>query len=237
MQLHYKADFLDLLAKLAIINNEMVIRYEDGYAIVRHGTRVRNPLVYVRAWGDFFSIPDGECIAFHDYTQFYNKFRAMEYPELSLEKGRIVMTSDGRTATHNLANPALIPDVFMGQKNANLPSVEASTIFEDQFIRKMCNLAGANLFDANRVLFHFGENDSYYQLHSTLHTNTYKEPLNIGKFYSSDEQFSMDFDMALFAMLPIGYSYNVAICKGGAMELDMFGTNGISCTLYLSRIA
>lgn len=230
MKVDYNFELLNTIFELSNITEKILIQKTADGIEIKAGDDGRTLMYHLKAPSEMLSI-ESDCAIF-DYTRFFNKVSMFEKPELDLDDSIFTIRSEGKVATHNIANGSIVKAAF---NSVNIPTIDASLSISVETIKNINKLSGINYFDSNRIQFDFGKEKSTLTLKSTSHSNTYQSDLE-GVNFTASEDFHVLINAKAFQMLPTSSDYELKVCKDGIVEFVMNRTDGISISLYTTKV-
>jgi len=226
----YKIELFDLLKDLTSINTQVVFEKDDeGNILVRRSDSESTIAYQLKAPKEYFDF-ESEQIAFYNYPEFYQYFKALGEPDLSINQKNITLKEGSSKTSYLLSNPESIPS---GPKSINFKDPDIRLQLTSEDLDELLKMIG--LINGKKAqIIGDGKNITFKIFH-TLHDNTFEKTFaaeNLSNF--TDE---IDFVMfsTTFSNLPSKRNYVIEIKSQGFIKISLVDEN-IKLDIYTGRV-
>lgn len=229
-QINYSPIALQVISELTPISNKVLWqRTDDKQSIeVKNANEVKSICYYFKAPNDCFDFAGEKC-AFHQYSDFYNLFSALENPTISQNDYQVEIASGKAKINYRLSNPEVVKAPF---NVISFADPDASFNLTAEILKKLRILSGANNIDAERIRFTFEDGKVTVMLFSTKYENTYTDEIDAE---TDGEHFVITMDIKDFSKIPMA-DYKVEVMSAGLMKFSMIREDNIVVEIYLADL-
>lgn len=226
----YNAELFDLLKDLTSINTNVVFEKDDnGNIVVRRADSESTIAYQLKAPNDYFDFGE-EQIAFYNYPEFYQYFKAFTQPEMSIDEKKVRLVEGNSKTEYLLSNPETIP---AGPKSIN---------FKDPDVR--INLSAAELDDLLKMIglinskkaqiFGNGEGITI-KVFNSLHDNTFEKTFPVENLSKIKEDIDFVMFSDTFKNLPPKRDYVIEIKAQGFIKISLVDEK-VNLDIFTGRV-
>jgi hypothetical protein len=225
----YKSELFDVLKDLTAINNQVIFEKQDDKVMIRRSDAESTIAYQLLAPKEYFAF-DEEKLAFYNYMEFYQYFRAINTPEIFIDGAKIFIKSGSAKVDYILSNPESIQ---AGPKSINFKSPDIkfclSSADHDELM-KMINL----IKPKKAQITSNGENVKV-KLFNNLHDNTFEKTFDIENVSKNKDEIDFVIFSETFENIPLKRDYTIEIKKEGFIKISLVDEN-LSLDIYTGKI-
>lgn len=226
----YNSDLFDILKDLTAINTSIIFeKTEDNKILVKRADSESTIAYQLTAPLEYFNF-DKDQIAFYNYPEFYQYFKALTQPEMSITENNITLIEGNSKTNYLLSNPESIP---AGPKSINFKDPDIRFNLSSTELDELLKMIGLINSKKTQVI---GNSESItFKVFNTVHDNTFEKTFkieNLSKF--TDE---VDFTMfsETFMNLPSKRDYIIEIKSSGFIKISLVDDN-INLSIYTGKV-
>lgn len=231
-EVSYKPEFVDMLAALVGIQNQVIIAPEEN--AIQVGMQDENAsLAYIlRAPREYFNI--SEELGVYDFKEFYSYYKTSKNIKIATDNTSILMRGDGLKIAYRKSNCNMIRDNSLDE--VDFPSTDISfaiSVGARSEIVKLVELVGADIInlsvkpDDNVVVLGINNNDKSNSIERTFAIEEKKEGL---------KPFSLDVYADAIKKLPSGKDYRIVVGNKQFVKISMIPTDDMELNVYTAQV-
>lgn len=229
-KVQYNSELFDLVKDLTSINTQVVFeKDEEGNVVVRRSDSESTIAYELRAPRDYFDFSE-EQIAFYNYPEFFQYFRALGEPEISINQKSMTLKERGSKTSYLLSNPESIEK---GPKTINFSNpdvrIELSSDDLDEILKMIA------LINAKKVQVFGNGKKLTVKVYQNLHDNTFEKTFKVENVGGLDEEIDFVMFAETFKNLPVKRNYIIEIKKQGFIRIALVDEN-IGLDIYTGKI-
>jgi hypothetical protein len=230
-KVEYNSEIFDLVKNLTLINSSIIFeKDEEGNVVVRRSDREQTVAYQLVAPNSYFDF-DNEFIAFYEFIEFYNYFKAFTTkPEIYVDDLKLVMKNEGSKTDYLLSNPEVIDK---GPKSINFTNPDIKFKINSSDLDEFIRMNG--LIKPRKAKI-FGNSEKItIKLFNNLHDNTFEKTFNVESFGDIDEEIDFVIFSDTLTYLPIKNDYSIEIKKQGFVKISLLDKN-IKLDIYTGKV-
>ena len=226
----YKKRALDLVNNLSLMNPKLKItKTDDEEHIYINGVNEDTSVSYQ------FKVPvgsfdfEGDEIAFHDFSHFYEFYSVLENAEITMDDEKFEMKSGKSKITFFLSDPEIVEETFDDVDFEDPDYKFNISSSQLKHIQKMVNLTGAE-----KLVLSVADETVTLKLAKEDKDNFYETDFETSE--SNGEEFSLSFKKTLWDHAPDG-DYTVSVKEdSGVIQFSLQNETDVSLDLYSGEI-
>jgi len=229
-KVQYNSELFDLLKDLSAINTQVVFQKDDdGNVFVSRADSESTIAYQLKAPKEYFDFGENE-IAFYNYPEFYQYFKALGEPEISIKQKSIILKEGSSKSSYLLSSPDAIP---AGPRSIKFkdPDVRIKITSDelDEFLKMLglINSKKAQVFGNGHKLT--------IKIFNNLHDNTFEKTFKAENLSDFDKEIDFVMFSDTFKNLPIKRDYIIEIIATGFVKISLVDEN-ISLNIYTGRV-
>jgi hypothetical protein len=228
-KIEYRKEIFDIVNDLSQINNSVIFEKEDDKVVIKAVDAEMTIAYVLEAPKSFFDFEDDQ-IAFYNYNEFYQFFRAVEAAEMKKTENMITLCGHNSKISYLLSNPesfgpsAKRPGYADSDFKFNLTAYDLSEIIKMN-----------SLIKAKRARI-YGDNKSInIRLYNDLHDNSFEKTYTIENLSGFDKDVDFVIFSEHFEKLPPKKDYAVEIKCSGFVKFSL-ANNDINLNIYTGYV-
>ena len=229
-KVQYNSELFDLVKDLTAINTQVVFeKDEEGNIVVRRADSESTIAYELKAGREYFDF-DGEHVAFYNYPEFFQYFKALGEPELSISQKSLTLKEGGSKTSYLLSNPEAIEK---GPKaiNFNNPDIRIQLSSDD--LDELLKMIG--LINSKKAQVFGNGKKLTIKVYNNLHDNTFEKTFKVENLADLDEEIDFVMFADTFKNLPVKRDYVIEIKKQGFIRIGLVDEK-ISLDIYTGKI-
>lgn len=229
-KLQYNAELFDLLKDLTSINTNVVFEKDDKGSIVVRRADSESTIAYqLKAPKDYFEF-DEEQIAFYNYPEFYQYFKAFSQPEMSISEKKITLIDGNSKTEYLLSNPETIPS---GPKSINFKDPDVRINLSASELDELLKMIG--LINSKKAQIFGNGSNITIKVFNNLHDNTFEKTFKVENLSNLTEDIDFVMFSDTFKNLPPKRDYVVEIKSQGFIKISLVDEK-ISLDIFTGRV-
>lgn len=197
--------------------------------MVRHADSESTIAYELRAGREYFDF-DGDQVAFYNYPEFFQYFKALGEPELSINQKSMTLKEGGSKTSYLLSNPEAIEK---GPKTINFNNPDVRIKLSSDDLDEMLRMIG--LINAKKVQVYGNGKKLTVKIYQSLHDNTFEKVFKVENLADLDEEIDFVMFADTFKNLPVKRDYVIEIKKQGFIRIALVDEN-IGLDIYTGKI-
>jgi len=229
-KVHYNAELFDLLKDLTSINTNVVFEKEDnGNIVVRRADSESTIAYQLKAPKDYFDF-DEDQIAFYNYPEFYQYFKAFGQPEMSIDEKKVRLVEENSKTEYLLSNPESIPS---GPKSINFNNPDVRINLSAAELDDLLKMIG--LINSKKAqIFGNGEGITI-KVFNNLHDNTFEKTFKVENLSNLTEDIDFVMFSDTFRNLPPKRDYVIEIKAQGFIKISLVDEK-VNLDIFTGRV-
>jgi len=229
-KVQYNSELFDLLKDLTSINTQVVFeKDEEGKISVKRADSESTIAYQLKAPANYFEF-EADQLAFYNYPEFYQYFKALGEPELSINQKSITLKEGSSKTNYLLSNPESIPD---GPKSINFKDPDVRIELSAEDLDELLKMIG--LINSKKAEVTGNGEELTIKVFNNLHSNTFEK-----KFKAENlSEFNGEIDFVMFSTtfsnLPSKRNYVIEIKSQGFIKISLVDEN-IKLDIYTGRV-
>jgi hypothetical protein len=228
-KIEYRKEIFDIVNDLSQINNSVIFEKEDDKVVIKAIDAEKTIAYVLEAPKSFFDFEDDQ-IAFYNYNEFYQFFRAVEAAEMKKTESMITLCGHNSKISYLLSNPESIGPSAKRPGYANSDLKFNLTAYDLSEIIKM-----NSLIKAKRARIYGDSKSINIRLYNDLHDNSFEKTYDIENLSGFDKEFDFAIFSEHFEKLPSKKDYVVEIKCAGFVKFSL-ANNDINLNIYTGYV-
>lgn len=228
-KIEYRKELFDIVNDLSQINNSVIFEKEDDKVVIKTVDAEKTIAYVLEAPKSFFDFEE-EQIAFYNYNEFYQFFRAVEAAEMKKTDKTITLCGHNSKISYLLSNPESIdssskrPSYANSDLKFNLPAYDLSEIIKMN-----------SLIKAKRAKIYGDGKSINIRLYNDLHDNFFEKSYVVENLSGDEKEFNFAIFSEHFEKLPPKKDYVVEIKRTGFVKFAL-ANNDINLNIYTGYV-
>jgi len=229
-KVQYNSELFDLLKDLTTINTQIVFeKDEDGNILVKRADTESTIAYQLKAPKDYFEFED-EQIAFYNYPEFYQYFKALGEPELSIKQKSVTLKEGSSKTIYLLSNPESIPS---GPKSINFKDPDVRIQLSAEDLDELLKMIG--LINSKKAQVTGNGNKLIIKVFHTLHSNTFEKTFDAENLSNFTDEIDFVMFSETFKNLPAKRNYIIEIKSQGFIKISLVDEK-LSLDIYTGKV-
>jgi len=229
-KVQYNAKLFDLLKDLTSINTNVVFEKDDkGNIVVRRADSESTIAYQLKAPKDYFDF-DEEQIAFYNYPEFYQYFKAFTQPEMSIDEKKVRLVEGNSKTEYLLSNPETIP---AGPKSINFKDPDVGINLSAAELDDLLKMIG--LINSKKAQVFGNGNSITIKVFNNLHDNTFEKTFKVENLSKIKEDIDFVMFSDTFKNLPPKRDYVIEIKAQGFIKISLVDEK-VSLDIFTGRV-
>lgn len=229
-KVQYNSELFDLLKDLTSINTQVIFEKDsDGNVLVRRAdseSTIAYQLVAPKHYFDF----QYDQIAFYNYPEFYNYFKALGEPEIDIDQKSVILKSGSSKGSYLLSNPE---SIAAGPKSINFKDPDIRLRISSEELDELLKMIG--LINSKKTQV-FGDGKKItFKVFNNLHDNTFEKSFDIENLTNFDDEIDFIMFSDTFKNLPAKRDYVIEVKSQGFVRISLVDDN-VSLDIYTGRV-
>jgi hypothetical protein len=229
-KIKYSVELFDILKDLSSINQNVVFQKNDeGQIIIRRADSESTIAYELRAPSDFFDFGN-DTVAFYNYPEFYQYFKALGEPEMAISENKITLIVGNSKTGYLLSNPETISE---GPKSINFKDPDVKINLSSAELDELLKMIGLINSKKTQVIGN-GESITFKVFHN-LHDNTFEKTFKVENLSDFKEEIDFVMFSETFKNLPPKRDYTIEIKSQGFIKISLVDEK-IGLDIYTGRV-
>lgn len=229
-KVRYNSELFDLIKDLTAITTQVVfVKDEDGKVFVKRADSESTIAYTLKAPSEFFDFTEDE-IAFYNYPEFYQYFKALGEPELSISQKVVTLKVGSSKSSYLLSNPESIEP---GPRSINFPGGDVKIRLTSENLDELLKMIG--LINAKKAHVYGNGKKITIKVFNDLHSNTFEKSFKVENLTEFDGEIDFVMFASTFINLPARRDYNIEIVSDGFIGIQLEDEN-IELNIYTGRV-
>jgi hypothetical protein len=228
-KVNYKTELFDLLKDLTSINTQIILDKENNKIVVKRADSESTIAYELKTSKDYFDFEE-EQIAFYNYPEFYQFFKAFIEPELSIDQKNLVLKEGSSKTNYILSNPEAIPP---GPKSINFKDPDIRINLSSEELDELLKMI--NLINSKKVQIYGDGKKITFKIFNNLHDNTFEKAFEVENISNFESEIDFVMFSDTFKNLPIKRNYVIEIKSQGFVKISLVNEE-ISLHIYTGRV-
>jgi len=228
----YNSELFDILKDLTAINTQIIIeKGPEGEVVVSRADTESTIAYRLTAPSNYFDFDTSEKIAFYNYPEFYQYFKALGEPDISINQKDIRLDAGSSKSNYLLSNPESIQP---GPKAINFISGDVKMNLSSDDLDELLKMIG--LINSKKAQITGNGKNITIKIFNNLHDNTFEKTFEVENI-NGDDGVEIDFVMFsdTFKNLPPKKDYVIEIKAQGFIKISLVDEN-IGLDIYTGRV-
>jgi len=229
-KVQYKSELFDLLKDLTSINTQVIFeKDDDGNVLVRRADSESTIAYQLVAPKDYFDFQYDQ-VAFYNYPEFYNYFKALGEPEIDIEQKNVIMKEGSSKSSYLLSNPE---SIAAGPKSINFKDPDIRIKISSEELDELLKMIG--LINSKKTQVIGDGSKIIFKVFHNLHDNTFEKSFEVENLTNFDDEIDFIMFSDTFKNLPAKRDYVVEIKSQGFVRISLVDED-ISLDIYTGRV-
>lgn len=229
-KVQYNSELFDLVKDLTSINTQVVFeKDEDGNIVIRRADSESTIAYELKAPREYFDFNDQQ-IAFYNYPEFFQYFKALGEPEISMNQKNLTLKESNSKTNYLLSNPESIEK---GPKSINFSNPDIRIELSSENLDELLKMIA--LINSKKAQVYGDGKKITIKVYNNLHDNTFEKTFKVENLTQLDEEIDFVMFADTFKNLPMKRNYTIEIKKQGFIKISLVDDN-ISLDIYTGKI-
>lgn len=229
-KVQYNVELFDLLKDLTSINTNVVFEKDDeGNIVIRRADSESTIAYQLKAPKDYFDFEEDQ-IAFYNYPEFYQYFKALGTPEMSITEKKITLVEGNSKTGYLLSNPESIP---AGPKSINFKDPDVRINLSAAELDELLKMIG--LINSKKTQVFGNGNEITFKVFNNLHDNTFEKKFKVENLSSFTDEIDFVMFSDTFKNLPPKRDYTIEIKVQGFIKISLVDEK-VSLDIFTGRV-
>lgn len=229
-KVQYNIELFDLLKDLTAINANVVFeKDEDGSILVKRTDSATTIAYQLKAPIEYFEFKE-EQIAFYNYPEFYQYFKALGSPEMTISTNKITLIEGNSKTGYLLSNPESIP---AGPKSINFKDADVKINLSSAELDELLKMI--SLINSKKTQVVGNGSSITFKVFNNVHDNTFEKTFVAENLSNLKDEIDFVMFSDTFKNLPPKRDYTIEIKAQGFIKISLVDTK-ISLDIYAGRV-
>jgi len=229
-KIQYNSELFDLLKDLTSINTQVVFeKDEDGKILVRRVDSESTIVYQLKAPAEHFNFEEDQ-LAFYNYPEFYQYFKALGEPELSINGKSIILKEGSSRSSYLLSNPEAIP---AGPKAINFKDPDVRFELSSEQLDEILKMAG--LINSKKAQVYGDGKKITLKIFNSLHDNVFEKSFEVENLSNFADEIDFVMFSDTFKNLPAKRNYIVEVKSQGFVKISLVDED-INLDIYTGKV-